>query len=125
MHYYRMRRTGGLGDRVVTGRTMTSNGYVLIRVPMHKLARSSGWALEHRVVLHDSIGPGEHLCHWCKTTVNWDRRYPESLDALVVDHVDRATANNDVSNLVPSCAACNFKRGPAPWDDPRLRSTSA
>lgn len=118
MHYYRVRRTGVTDDPVYQWRTTTSNGYVLIRCgKKHPVARSGGWALEHRVVLYDAIGPGDHPCNWCGTQVSWDLHYPDYPDsALVVDHVDRDKSHNDINNLVASCAPCNFDRGPSPWD---------
>lgn len=65
---------------------------------------------EHRTVLLAKIGPGTHPCHWCGQPVSWDLRWPQSPDALVVDHLDDDKLNNDPSNLVPSHGRCNLTR---------------
>lgn len=114
MHYYRQRRHGDpLTVREVTGRAMSTNGYVIVHLPGHDLSHGSGWAYEHRVVLHASIGPGEHPCHWCGTSVLWELSYPFDMTALVVDHLDDDKQNNDPSNLVPACNPCNVNRSAA------------
>ena len=72
----------------------------------HPLARSGGLLGEHRKVLYDKIGPGEHPCYWCGRTLSWG-----GLDGIVVDHIDEDRLNNDPNNLVPSCNPCNIGRG--------------
>lgn len=116
MHYYRTRRHGDpMTVKAVSGVAMTSNGYVLAHLPNHPQARTastlSGWVLAHRATLYDDIGPGVHPCHWCGCPVDWGKSYPADLDALVVDHLDEDKTNNDPSNLVPACNACNSTRG--------------
>lgn len=111
MHYMRQRRHGDpLAVYQVTGRATSQRGYILVRRPGHDIAHASGWAYEHRVVLLQAIGPGEHPCHWCGRTVSWDLQYPRDLDALVVDHLDGVKDHNHPSNLVPSCNECNMAR---------------
>lgn len=111
VHYYRQRRTGSVEDPVIVGRSLSkSTGYWIILAKDHPLARLSGHALEHRVVLYNTIGPGWHNCTYCQTPVCWEKHYPEDLDALVVDHVDMVKMNNDIANLVPSCFLCNIAR---------------
>lgn len=113
MHYYRKRRTGTYDDPPAPTLTArTSNGYLLVKQPHHPLARRAhgGYVLAHRVALYDAIGGGQHPCHWCGTTVDWDATYPERLDALVVDHLDDDKTNNVPINLVPSCNPCNTLR---------------
>lgn len=105
----------------VRDRYRHSSGYWHIKRPEHPLAHSSGWLREHRAVLFDAIGPGEHPCHWCHTTVSWDKSYPRSMVGLVVDHVDENPGNNDPSNLVPSCAPCNLARS-SRWKKRRQES---
>lgn len=83
------------------------------------------WAYEHRVVLYDAIGPGWHDCHHCGTAVSWDRTFPRHLDALVVDHLDDDKANNELSNLVPSCQPCNTKRAGKRASPPRVNGRFA
>lgn len=91
-------------------RHANDRGYQVIKRPDHPLAWAGGWVYEHRAVLHNAIGPGVHACHWCSMPVSWDLTHPTHLDALVVDHLDADVQNNDPSNLVPSCAACNAGR---------------
>lgn len=62
----------------------------------------------HRVVLYESIGPGEHACHWCGIVVGWDKS--DGVAALVPDHVDSEQTNNSPDNLVPACYGCNTMR---------------
>src|SRR3990170_614919 len=48
------------------GRSLMATGYVRLWLPEHSMANSDGYALEHRVVLHDSgieIPPGYHVHH--------------------------------------------------------------
>lgn len=109
MHYERLKRNGNF-ERQDRTRHLHSMGYVKVKREGHPLAQQSGWVYEHRLVLLDKIGPGEHPCHWCGTTVSWDRSYPQDADGLVVDHLDEDRGNNDPENLVPSCSVCNFQR---------------
>jgi hypothetical protein len=114
-HYFQKYRNGEMGiDRTRTGREWNhSHGYRRIGVPDdHPLAAGNrGKAIyTHRLVLFDQIGDGEHSCHWCGTTVAWERRHPDP-GALVVDHLDSNPSNNRPSNLVPSCHGCNTRRG--------------
>lgn len=114
MHYKRWRNNG---DPNVTRRRekgagcINESGYLLVTAKGHPLARSGGQALEHRVVLYDSIGPGVHPCHHCGRSVSWEKSYPHDADdALVVDHLDHDRLNNELTNLVPSCDPCNRAR---------------
>lgn len=88
-------------------------GYITIRDKHHPLADGAGYVRKHRAVLYASIGPGTHKCHWCDRIVEWKkgRRPATVIGALVVDHLDRNTGNNDIGNLVPSCVGCNATRG--------------
>lgn len=112
-HYNRWRKTGTTDSRPRQRKaegTPRNDGYIVFNRPEHPLATKGGLVLEHRMVLLDTIGPGEHPCHWCGTTVSWDKTWPRDLDALVVDHIDGTRNNNDPANLVPSCQPCNTKR---------------
>lgn len=111
-HRARLMRHGSFDLPPRAGRHRHSEGYVLVRREDHPLTQpgKSCWAYEHRVVLFEEIGPGWHDCHHCGTAVSWDLTFPEHMDALVVDHLDNDKANNDPTNLVPSCQSCNTKR---------------
>lgn len=85
--------------------------------PGHQLADAAGTVAVHRWVLFERIGPGEHPCHWCGTTVRWTKGL--SASALVADHVDSNPRNNDPSNLVQACQRCNALRD----GHPNLRKT--
>jgi hypothetical protein len=112
-HYFRWYRHGD-PEVCLTGHGFVDfHGYRVVGAPGHPLARERGDVLEHRKVLFDVIGPGEHPCHWCSTLVSWDESYPASIRALVVDHLDGIRTNNEPANLVPSCAPCNAARHPA------------
>lgn len=58
---------GPLNHQWKGGRSVASNGYVLIRVPGHHLADCRGYAYEHRVVAEKKLGrrlaPGEQIHH--------------------------------------------------------------
>lgn len=78
----------------------------------HPLAsKQTGVILEHRKVLFDHIGPGDHPCHWCKALVTWQHKAYSRAGNLVVDHLDGNRFNNSLDNLVPSCSPCNTGRG--------------
>lgn len=70
---------------------------------------SKGQVGVHRIVLFEAIGPGVHTCHWCGDEVAWHPQPGEQL--LVPDHLDNDGLNNERANLVPSCRACNQRRG--------------
>lgn len=88
----------------------TSSHYVHITDHDHPLADKRGRVLEHRRVLFDLIGPGEHPCFHCGRTVEWlTTRHTKGSNALVVDHIDNDPTNNRPENLLPSCLACNTR----------------
>lgn len=88
----------------------SGSGYLQTFLPDHPVASANGLVSVHRQVLYDAIGPGWHMCRWCHQPVSWDRTVPR-FARLVVDHLDNDKANNDRSNLAPSCDACNRQRG--------------
>src|SRR6266498_2775450 len=92
--------------------SVKSGRYRYLRMPDHPLA-TRGIVPEHRAVLYAAIGPGDHPCHWCGRLVKWGMPGQKQGDTLklVVDHLDDNGVNNDRSNLVPSCYACNTSRG--------------
>lgn len=107
--YYRRRRTGTLDRKAHAYRSMQSSGYIALTDREHELSGKDGFLYEHRKVLFDEIGMGPHLCRWCGKHVEWKSKSRNSM--LVVDHLDGDKANNDVTNLAPSCQGCNGRRG--------------
>jgi len=104
MHYMRKWRNGTT-DKIMT-RALKINhsaGYVVIYDEDHPLATKNGYVYEHRKVYYDAQGAGPFSCHWCDEVVGWD--------VLDIDHVDDDKSNNNLSNLVASCHACNTARG--------------
>lgn len=108
MHYGRFYRVGNFDAPKRGRKSITDGGYVWMYEPLHPVAGKNGALYEHRAVLYNSIGPGEHACHWCSQPVEWSALGPRK---LVVDHLDNNKLHNDASNLVPACHACNSTRG--------------
>lgn len=109
MHYMRARRHDGdvrAGEGRYGNGYITAQGYVLVGLSGHPLARAKGQVYLHRVVLYDAIGTGPHPCHWCGCLVDWNG----DPALLAVDHVDGDRLNNVRENLVPSCTRCNVTR---------------
>ena len=107
-----MRSTNGgdCGGREMKPRKTTT--YLCRAVPVdHPLAHTAtnGYAkaYEHRLVLFEKIGDGEHTCHWCNKAIYWSG--PKSRK-IVADHLDGNEWNNSPDNLVSSCWRCNFAR---------------
>ena len=88
------------------GRYVDKHGYVYLTQSTHPLAHEKGHIVaEHRAVLYDTIGPAPHLCHWgCGKLLEWQAPMYEG---IYVDHLDGDVANNDPTNLVPSCFGHN------------------
>lgn len=82
----------------------------MVYKPSHPLAGINGYLPEHRILLYQKIGPGDHQCNWCKTNIKWMPKSGCVKGCIVVDHVDGNKFNNDPSNLVPSCQGCNTWR---------------
>lgn len=104
-HYFRFMRTGSyeLGPVTNGEPIVTPNGYVRIYAPEHPLA-SAGRprVFEHRVVVYDDVGPGEHPCELCGKVVTWA--------TLHIDHIDEDRRNNIRTNLRVTCRGCNTSR---------------
>lgn len=91
-------------DKTRTGTAWKhSHGYIIIGIPGHPLAQHDGGVYQHRKVLWDAIGSGQHKCQWCHKTVEW-------MTSLEVDHIDGVKTNNAIENLVPACHGCNTRR---------------
>jgi 5-methylcytosine-specific restriction endonuclease McrA len=108
-HYFRVWRYGTPETtRNGKGRDhyVTPSGYVYVRRPGHPLALRSGLVSEHRAVVYDDIGEGPMCCELCGVSVAWD--------TVHIDHIDESTNNNVRSNLRPTCATCNTRRGRKP-----------
>lgn len=106
-HYGRMRRHGTLTKTERAGRWLT-NGYWTVTRIGHPLADKRGHLYEHRLVLWDKASGIDQDCYWCGKSLKW---FARGACALVTDHVDFNKLNNEASNVVPSCLACNGGRG--------------
>ena len=84
--------------------------YKEIYLPTHPLADKQGKVFEHRMVLSEKLGLGDHPCHWCSKILSWHVHGWEH-DALCTDHIDENPLNNHPENLVASCRGCNALRG--------------
>lgn len=94
----------------IRGSFISTRGYrILTGRQGHPLADSAGGLPEHRAVLYEKIGSGEHSCHWCAKPIEWGSSHRGTM--LCADHLDHDPLNNDQDNLVPSCFKCNWDRG--------------
>lgn len=85
------------------GRTITSHGYVLIRVgKKHHLSDVRGYAYEHRLVAEAKIGrrliPGEQVHH---TDGDKQNNRPENIEVKATTAHHRAEHRKPGSNLKP------------------------
>ena len=109
MHYHRWYRHGTV-EKVSRGMKFgRPRRYRTVSAKGHPLAGANGRAYEHRVVLFDAIGPGQHRCHWCDVVVAWGPK--GAADELQPDHINGDGGDNRPENLVPSCRGCNTARG--------------
>lgn len=104
-HYFRFRRNGDLNihRKKAKYRIEDERGYQFIHAPRHPLCRKGQiYVAEHRIVLHEAIGPGPMKCEICGVDMTWD--------TCQADHIDENPKNNDRSNLRPLCRRCNVWR---------------
>lgn len=111
-HYSRLKRHGTTTPtlRRPNGSGSLHSGYLKVRAAGHPLATRNGFVYAHRIALYDAIGPGDHKCFNCGTSVSWDKSFPRSMKGLVVDHIDHDRLNNAPANLRASCGPCNMLR---------------
>lgn len=109
-HYRRLLRYGS-PDGHAEKRLLDCKRYLQRKFRGHPLANCrTGRASVHRVVLFDCSGGGPLPCFWCGRPLRWITTRPQPVDALMVDHLDHDRHNNDETNLVPACNACNGAR---------------
>lgn len=95
------------------GRSIASNGYVLVRVGIdHHLADSRGYAYEHRLVAESKLGrrllPGEVVHHQDGDKTNNDPSNLEVVDSIAhhaFEHrsVERGLRKPDEPNPIVQC----------------------
>jgi len=110
----------------MTGRRITSSGYVLVWAPKHPVAQSDGWALEHRMVWHDERGqiPCGHVIHH----VDGDKQHNELCNLSCIsraehalEHADEARPLLDAHRYIGTAAlnaynaAGSWNKGTAEW----------
>ena len=114
LHYFRIRRGGSTNivRKTARPRIEDDRGYQFLHAPGHPLlAQGQIYVAEHRIVLHEAIGPDPMGCELCGKPLTWK--------TCRVDHIDENPRNNERSNLRPTCNPCNARRGTRPaheWD---------
>lgn len=108
MHYFRRMRNGTFNRKETKydkqGYHNHSNGYRLLKIPGHPLARDNGQIFEHRAVVFDKYGWNLTPCEFCGAESGWFTRKTH------IDHIDENRANNHPSNLRILCNPCNVSR---------------
>lgn len=104
LHYMRKWRNG-VTDLIKKSASTKehSQGYILTPSRGHPLSNGRSHDYEHRIIYYDAHGKGPFNCKWCAKQVTW-------MD-LHIDHLDDDRKNNNLTNLVVSCAICNQQRG--------------
>lgn len=115
------------------GRSVASNGYVLVRVGVeHHLADVRGYAYEHRLVAEEKIGrrlrDDEHVHHvdGDKQMLSWDRRHTKRMLRLLSKDdgtpyrsveefrdalMDELAQGHEVIPMSKECEGFNYKTG--------------
>ena len=111
MHYFRFMRNGVYtlkngsdSARDPNASHITSNGYVVVYRPEHKLARGTGQVLQHREVYYNHVGELTPDCDICGCSTSWE------IYKYHVDHIDENKENNNLNNLRMLCNSCNVSR---------------
>jgi hypothetical protein len=99
--FYRIRRKGTTAYYKAKDGYIHSLGYVVLK-ENHPLKGSNGYVYEHRKVMYDAVGPGEHNCHWCGALLKWDD--------IIIDHLNGDKGDNRLDNLRISCYPCKAER---------------
>lgn len=108
MHYFRRMRNGTFDLKETKyqkqGYHEHSNGYRLLKIPGHPIARKDGVIFEHRAVMFDIHGWDLPPCEKCGAESDWFTRKTH------IDHIDKDRTNNNPSNLRVLCNPCNVSR---------------
>lgn len=108
MHYFRRMRNGSFNLKETKcerqGYLEHSNGYRLIKMPGHPLARKCGAIFQHRAVAFEKYGWDIPPCEFCGASSDWFTRKTH------IDHIDEDRTNNSPENLRVLCNPCNTKR---------------
>jgi hypothetical protein len=84
-------------------RVQSPDGYQWLYKPDHILAhRTSGYVPEHRFLIYEKYGVTLPDCEICGKPTNWQTCH--------IDHIDKNTGNNEITNLRPLCPGCNTWR---------------
>jgi len=97
-------------------RLVGSNGYSVVKIPGHPLARRHHnsekiYVMEHRAVAYEKYGQDNLKCFWCERCIRWTNDGTKVEDACIVDHLNGVKGDNSPNNLVVSCMGCNHSRG--------------
>lgn len=110
---------GRKGKEAAKGRSVLRDGHVLLTGQLDHPLSKRGAVLEHRYVLYKEVGPGDHECYWCGTTLSWGGQR-----GIQADHLNGIKDDNRVENIVVSCVRCNVGRAragnPLSWQPRRV-----